>query len=91
LFCGWLSFYSITQISSFFIFLKHCSLLEKKYNEQIRLLEEELQKEKETMASQSFLLRQDIAKELSTVQEQASKLRENINVMEQVLSIIKIF
>ncbi len=54
-------------------------------------MEEELQKEKETMASQSFLLRQDIAKELSTVQEQASKLRENINVMEQVLSIIKIF
>ncbi len=54
-------------------------------------MEEELQKEKETMASQSFLLRQDIAKELSTVQEQAAKFRENINVMEQVLSIIRIF
>ncbi|CAG2100228.1 unnamed protein product [Medioppia subpectinata] len=58
-------------------------LLEKKYNEQIRGLQEELQRERETMDKQSLCLREDISKELSTAQEQSSRLREKILVLQQ--------
>ncbi|CAG2159092.1 unnamed protein product [Oppiella nova] len=58
-------------------------LLEKRYNEQIRVLQEELQRERETMDKQSVHLREDISKELTTAQEQSSRLRDQIIVLEQ--------
>ncbi|XP_054153664.1 blastoderm-specific protein 25D-like [Oppia nitens] len=58
-------------------------LLEKKYNEQIRCLQEELQKERETLDKQSFHLREDISKELTAAQEQTVRLKDKIAVLKQ--------
>lgn len=60
------------------------SLLEKKYQDHIRSLEDELHKTRETQATQSFHLEQNIIKELSTAQEQEAKLRDRIIALEQV-------
>ncbi len=62
--------------------------MEKKYSEQIRGLQQELQRERESMDRQSLHLRQDIAKELSSVQEQSSQLRQKIETLEQVMHIM---
>lgn len=83
-----LCFSQTTQSKHFFFTIVFNSLLEKKYSEQIRGLQQELQRERESMDRQSLHLRQDIAKELSSAQEQSSQLRQKIETLEQVLTAI---
>ena len=74
----------LREVIKKFLFYLTCSLLEKKYQDHIRSLEDELHKTRETQATQSFHLEQNIIKELSTAQEQEAKLRDRIIALEQV-------
>ena len=60
------------------------STLEKKYQDQIKLLEMDFSREKEIMIIQSNHLRQDIDRQMNAVQEQLSKFRSNIKILEEV-------
>ena len=74
---AWASFKWNTQDDQF-------SLVEKKYQDQIRLIENEFSREKELMLMQTCHLRQDIEKQMISVQEQIGKMRKNIIGLEEV-------
>nr|XP_046908917.1 protein ecdysoneless homolog isoform X2 [Dermatophagoides farinae] len=59
------------------------AILEKKYQDQIRLIEMDFSREKEIMIIQSCHLRQDIDRQMNAVQEQLSKFRSNIKILEE--------
>lgn len=59
-------------------------LLEKKYQDQMRILEAESTKERELMIVQTVHLRQDIDKQMGSFQEQMAKLRKNVAILEEV-------
>lgn len=66
------------------LLLFYFSLVEKKYQDQIRLIENEFSREKELMLMQTCHLRQDIEKQMISVQEQIGKMRKNIIGLEEV-------
>lgn len=58
-------------------------LMEKKYQEQIRELIEELQQEREAMTTQSNSLKLQLQAEMQAVREEDAKLKSRLNVLEQ--------
>jgi len=58
--------------------------MEKKYQDQIRIIESECAKEKELFLVQSCHLRQDAEKQMGSMQEQMAKMRKNVAILEEV-------
>lgn len=69
---------------NFILFQFLIRLLEKKYQDQIRLLEMDFSREKESLMIQTCHLRQDIDKQINTIQEQLTKFRLAVKMLEKV-------
>ena len=78
------SLHTHTSFTLIIIIIINDSILEKKYQDQIRLIEMDFSREKEIMIIQSCHLRQDIDRQMNAVQEQLSKFRSNIKILEEV-------
>ncbi len=60
------------------------SHLEKRYQDQIKVLQSELEHERETMMHQSSKQRQTMEKEIQILKEEETKLKEKLNITQKV-------